>query len=139
MLQLNKLKKGRVMNIQESAEMYLETILILSKKSEFIRSIDIVNYTGYTKPSISRAVNLLRKNGYLNIDEKGHISLTTSGATIAKNIYERHCVLTDLLINIGVDEETSKQDACKIEHVISKKTFKKIKEHLALIKNMEGK
>lgn len=139
MLQLNKSKKGRVMNIQESAEMYLETILILSKKSDFIRSIDIVNYTGYTKPSISRAVNLLKKNGYLNIDEKGHITLTTSGATIAKNIYERHCVLTDLLINIGVDEETSKQDACKIEHVISKKTFKKIKEHLTVIKNMEDK
>ena len=139
MLQLNKSKKGRVMNIQESAEMYLETILILSKKSDFIRSIDIVNYTGYTKPSISRAVNLLKKNGYLNIDEKGHITLTTSGATIAKNIYERHCVLTDLLINIGVDEETSKQDACKIEHVISKKTFKKIKEHLTVLKNMEDK
>lgn len=139
MLQLNKSKKGSVMNIQESAEMYLETILILSKKSDFIRSIDIVNYTGYTKPSISRAVNLLKKNGYLNIDEKGHIVLTTSGATIAKSIYERHCVLTDLLINIGVDEETSKQDACKIEHVISKKTFKKIKEHLTVLKNMEDK
>lgn len=115
------------MNIQESAEMYLETILILLKKSDIIRSIDIVNYTGYTKPSISRAVNLLKKNGYLNIDEKGYITLTSSGEEIAVNIYERHCVLTDVLLKLGIDETTARQDACKIEHVISKETFDKIK------------
>ncbi|HNZ40635.1 MAG TPA: metal-dependent transcriptional regulator [Clostridia bacterium] len=118
------------MNIQESAEMYLETILILSKKSDTVRSIDIVNYTGYTKPSISRAVNLLKKNGYLNIDEKGYITLTASGESIAKNIYERHCVLTDVLLKMGIDDKTAKQDACKIEHVISEETFNKIKEYL---------
>jgi len=95
-----------------------------------IRSIDIVNYTGYTKPSISRAVNLLKKNGYLNIDEKGYISLTASGEEIAINIYERHCVLTDVLLKLGIDEKTAKQDACKIEHVISNDTFNKIKEAL---------
>ncbi|HPB17232.1 MAG: metal-dependent transcriptional regulator [Clostridia bacterium] len=118
------------MNIQESAEMYLETILILLQTSDMIRSIDIVNYTGYTKPSISRAVNLLKKNGYLNIDEKGYISLTASGEEIAINIYERHCVLTDVLLKLGIDEKTAKQDACKIEHVISNDTFNKIKEAL---------
>lgn len=118
------------MNIQESAEMYLETILILLQTSDMIRSIDIVNYTGYTKPSISRAVNLLKKNGYLNIDAKGYISLTATGEEIAINIYERHCVLTDVLLKLGIDEKTAKQDACKIEHVISNDTFNKIKEAL---------
>ncbi len=118
------------MNIQESAEMYLETILILLKKSDMIRSIDIVNYTGYTKPSISRAVNLLKKNGYLNIDGKGYITLNPSGEAIARNIYERHCVLTDILVKLGVDEQIAKQDACKIEHVISDETFNRIKEVL---------
>lgn len=127
------------MNIQESAEMYLETILILSNKSDLVRSIDIVNYTGYTKPSISRAVNLLKKHGYLDIDEKGFITMTSTGSTIAKNIYERHCVLTDLLISIGVSKETAKQDACKMEHVISKETFKKIKVHLSNIKKPNNK
>ncbi|NLF35905.1 MAG: metal-dependent transcriptional regulator [Clostridiaceae bacterium] len=117
------------MNIQESAEMYLETILILSKQADQIRSIDIVNYTGYTKPSISRAVNLLKKNGYLEMDQKGFITLTKSGEEIAKSIYERHCVLTDLLIKIGVDEKTARHDACKIEHVISNDTFEKLKEY----------
>ena len=116
------------MTIQESAEMYLETILILLKKSEVIRSIDIVNYTGYTKPSISRAVNLLKKNGYLHIDEKGYITLTFSGEKIARDIYERHCILTDVLVTLGINEQTAKQDACKIEHVISDETFNKIKE-----------
>ena len=114
------------MNIQESAEMYLETILILLQTSDMIRSIDIVNYTGYTKPSISRAVNLLKKNGYLNIDEKGYISLTASGEEIAINIYERHCVLTDVLLKLRIDEKTAKQDACKIEHVISNTLLTKL-------------
>nr|HPJ75424.1 metal-dependent transcriptional regulator [Clostridia bacterium] len=101
----------------------------LSKQADQIRSIDIVNYTGYTKPSISRAVNLLKKNGYLEMDQKGFITLTKNGEEIAKTIYERHCVLTDLLIKIGVDEKTARHDACKIEHVISNDTFEKLKEY----------
>lgn len=124
------------MNLQESGEMYLETILILSKKHPAVRSIDVCNEMGYSKPSISRAMKLLREGGYILIDEAGYITLTDSGKKIAKKIYERHTVLTELLTALGVDEKTAAQDACRMEHVISDKTFSAIKRHRKL---MSGK
>ncbi len=118
-----------IMHIQESGEMYLETILVLTEKNMQVRAIDIVNHTGYSKPSISRAVGLLKKDGLIEIDQSGHISLTGSGEKIAKRIYERHKFLTDFLVAIGVDKESAAIDACKIEHHISDITFEKIKEY----------
>ena len=119
------------MQLLESGEMYLETIYVLSQRQEFVRSIDVVNYTGYSKPSVSRAVNLLKDNGYIDIDDIGHITLKESGLAVAENIYERHTTLTQLLCKLGVSEETASADACKIEHVISGETFEKIKNYLA--------
>lgn len=116
------------MGIHESGEMYLESILVLHKKQGVLRSIDIVNHTGYSKPSISRAVNLLRKNGYICVDGDGFITLTESGRVLAEKIYERHGVLTEFLKSIGVSDETASEDACKIEHVISDETLNCIKE-----------
>ena len=116
------------MHLQESGEMYLETILVLSKKMEHVRSIDISKYMNFSKPSVSRAVNLLKKENYLNIDEYGYITLSESGKAVADEIYERHLVLTGLLIKIGVSEEVAEQDACPVEHYISAETFEKIKE-----------
>ena len=95
----------------------------------FVRSIDVANYTGYSKPSVSRAVNLLKDNGYISINDDGHISLEKPGLDVAQNIYERHTILTRMLCTIGVSEETAAADACKMEHVISKETFDKIKEY----------
>lgn len=117
------------MQLLESGEMYLETIYILSQKMNFVRSIDVANYTGYSKPSVSRAVNLLKDNGYINIDDDGHITLQKTGFAVAANIYERHTILTKMLCTIGVSEETAAADACKMEHVISEETFEKIKEY----------
>lgn len=118
------------MQLLESGEMYLETIYVLSQKQNTVRSIDVANYTGYSKPSVSRAVNLLKDNGYISIDDDGHIKLEQTGLEVAENIYERHTILTKMLCKIGVDEETASADACKMEHVISEITFEKIKEHL---------
>lgn len=118
------------MNLQESGEMYLETILILSEKKNDVRSIDICEEMGFSKPSISRAIHLLKDGGYLDIDENGYITLTDLGREIAEKIYERHRVLTALFMGLGVDEETASEDACRIEHVISDKTFKAIKKHM---------
>lgn len=118
------------MNLQESGEMYLETILILSEKKNSVRSIDICDEMGFSKPSISRAMHLLKDGGYLDIDENGFITLTELGREIAEKIYERHKVLTALFVGIGVDEKTASEDACRIEHVISDKTFKAIKKHM---------
>lgn len=118
------------MQLLESGEMYLETIYVLSQQQNYVRSIDVANYTGYSKPSVSRAVNLLKDNGYISVDDEGHIRLEKSGLDVATNIYERHTMLTKLLCSLGVNEETASTDACKIEHVISPETFKKIKEHL---------
>ena len=115
------------MGIHESGEMYLESILILREKQGSLRSIDIVNYTGYSKPSISRAVNLLRESGYICIDEDGFITLTNAGESLAKKIYDRHGVLTEFLQSIGVSAETASADACKIEHDISDETLECIK------------
>ena len=118
------------MQLQESGENYLETILILSKKNARVRSIDIVNETGYSKPSISRAVNILKKNGYIKVDSLGYITLTESGNTIAKCIYERHTLLTDFFISLGVNKKTAAEDACRIEHIISEESFEEIKKYM---------
>ena len=116
------------MKIQESAENYLETILILSKKSSDVRSIDIVNELDFSKPSVSVAMKKLRENGYVNMDINGYITLTKTGLKIAETMYERHTLLANYLTSIGVDRETATQDACRIEHVISQQTFEKLRE-----------
>lgn len=118
------------MHLQESGEMYLETILILSKKSQFVRSVDVSEYMNFSKPSVSRAIGLLKSGGYINVDPSGYITLTDAGSEIACKIYERHNVLSEFLKNIGVDEETAAADACKIEHNISDKTFEALKKHI---------
>ena len=118
------------MNLQESGEMYLETILVLSQKKSDVRSIDICEEMGFSKPSISRAIHLLEDGGYLSIDNSGYITLTDLGREIAEKIYERHQVLSAFFMAIGVDEETAVDDACRIEHVISDKTFSAIKTHI---------
>ncbi len=116
--------------LQESGENYLETILILKNKNGNVRSIDIANELGYTKPSISRAMTILKNAEYITIDDStGYISLTDSGYNIAKTMYERHEILSSYLISIGVSPETATQDACRIEHVISQETFEKIKQN----------
>ena len=114
--------------IQESGEMYLETILILSKHLPTVRSIDVANYMSYSKPSVSRGVGILKEDGHVIIDDSGFLTLTASGSAIAEKIYERHLVLTDLLERIGVTPETAAADACRVEHVISDETFEKLKE-----------
>lgn len=117
------------MAIQESGEMYLETIYVLSQSSSTVRAIDIGDQMGYSKPSVSRALRLLRDEGLVIKDPDGYIKLTKAGETHAKRIYERHTVLTQVLIDLGVDEETAAKDACRIEHYISDKTFDAIKAH----------
>lgn len=119
------------MAMLESGEMYLETIYILSQKSTSVRGIDVGEYMGFSKPSVSRAVGLLKKEGLVVIDESGYIKLTEAGEKKAQSIYDRHTVLTKLFINLGVDEETAVNDACRIEHYMSDKTFEAIKAHMA--------
>lgn len=116
--------------MRESGEMYLETIYILSKNTPLVRSIDVGTYMGYSKPSVSRAIGLLKKDGLVTTDDKGFLKLTKLGEKNAKVIYERHMLLSQMLMNIGVDEETATQDACRIEHYISQKTFDAIKKHV---------
>lgn len=118
------------MHLQESGEMYLETIYILSKSQPTIRSIDIVEYMGYSKPSVSRAVGLLKNGGYILVDEGGFITLTDEGRQVAERMYERHTLLSDLLIRLGVDPKVASEDACKMEHVISSESFEAIKRHM---------
>lgn len=118
------------MPMQESGEMYLETIYILSLRSSAVRSVDVGEYMGFSKPSVSRAIGLLKKNGLVQTDELGFLKLTAAGEAEAKKIYERHTVLTQLLINLGVDEKTAADDACRIEHYISEQTFDAIKAHM---------
>ena len=121
------------MNLQESGEMYLETIYILSQKSSSVRAIDVGEYMGYSKPSVSRAVGLLKQGGYVTADADGHLRLTEAGLEIAEKMYERHTMLTDFLTQLGVDRETASEDACKIEHYISDKTFEAIKNHATTV------
>ena len=117
------------MNLQESGEMYLETIYILSKQKPYVRSVDVGEYMGYSKPSVSRAMGLLKNGGYVTADEDGYLALTETGLEVAAKIYERHTVLTDLLVRLGVDKKTATEDACRIEHVISDESFQAIKQH----------
>lgn len=119
------------MKIQESGEMYLEAILVLSKKSGFVRSIDVSEYLGYSKPSVSRAMGILRGGEYILMDKDGAITLTDSGREIAEKIYERHTVLSKLLMHMGVKEETATADACKMEHAISDESFEALKRYTA--------
>ena len=118
------------MVLQESGEMYLETIYILSKKSANVHSIDVVDYMGYSKPSVSRAVGILKKGGFLNMEADGRLTLTEAGEEVAKRMYERHTILTSVLTKLGVDPDTAVCDACKIEHDISDETFEAIKRHI---------
>lgn len=120
------------MQIHESAEDYLESILILTQQKGNVRSIDVAQFLGYSKPSVSRAVNLLRENGYITIDDGGHLKLTKSGLEIADRIYERHQFVTAWLISLGVDPEIARQDACRIEHAISSESFAALKAHYPL-------
>ena len=117
------------MHIQESGEMYLESIYVLSQTSPQVRSVDVGEYLGYSKPSVSRAVGLLKSGGYLVMDKDGSLSLTESGLAVAKKIYERHTLLTGLLQRLGVSKETAANDACKIEHAISDESFEAIKAY----------
>ena len=117
------------MAMLESGEMYLETIHVLSQQMACVRSIDIVNHMGYSKPSVSRAMGILKNDGYILIAPDGGITLTDSGKAVAMKIYERHLVLTNLLMSLGVDEQTATDDACRIEHYLSDKTFDAIKAH----------
>ena len=118
------------MNLQESGEMYLESILVLSKKKDRVRSIDVVEYMGFSKPSVSRAIGLLRGGGYVNMDTDGYLTLTEAGLEVASKIYERHSLLSSFLISLGVSEETADADACKIEHHISDESFAAIKQYV---------
>ena len=117
------------MSLQESGEMYLETILVLSQRSGFVRAIDIGEEMGYSKPSVSRAVGILRQGGYIHVAEDGGITLTEEGRAVAEKIYERHRLLSGFLISLGVDEKTAAEDACKMEHVISDASMEAIKRH----------
>ena len=118
------------MRLQESGEMYLETIYVLSKSRSIVRSIDVVEHMGYSKPSVSRAVGLLKQGGYLVVEDNGNLLLTDAGREIGEKIYARHKLLTELLIKLGVDPEIASEDACKMEHAISDATFNAFRRHL---------
>ena len=118
------------MNLQESGEMYLETIYVLKDEKPFVRAIDICEHMGFSKPSVSRAVGLLRSGGYISVDSDGHITLTDAGAEVAEKIYRRHKVLTELLTSIGVPHSTASEDACRIEHHISDESFAAIERYI---------
>lgn len=118
------------MQLKESGEMYLETIYVLSQRKGFVRSIDVGEEMGYSKPSVSRAVGILRDGGYITVAHDGGLHLTVAGLEVAQRTYERHTVLSEFFIRLGVDEETATNDACKIEHVISSSTFAALKKYL---------
>ena len=117
------------MQLQESGEMYLETIYVLSQTKPQVRAIDIADHLGYSKPSVSRAVGLLKKGQFISVDDNGFITLTPQGKNLALKIYERHTLISGFLIQLGVDKETALDDACKIEHVISDETFEALKNY----------
>lgn len=122
------------MALHESGQMYLEAIYVLLQKKEKIRAIDVGAYLGYSKPSVSRAVGILKEGEYISVDADGYISLSEAGKGIAEQLYERHTVLTNMLKNLGVDERTAAEDACRIEHVISDKSFEAVKKHFLQFK-----
>ena len=115
------------MNLQESGEMYLESIYVLTKENNYVRSIDVSDYMGFSKPSVSRAIGLLKSGGYVTVSDEGYLSLTDVGREVAEKIYARHELITAFLINLGVEGEVASNDACKIEHVISDESFEAIK------------
>ena len=117
------------MPMHESGQMYLEAIYVLLQTKEKIRAIDVGAYLGYTKPSVSRAVGLLKKSEHISVDADGYITMTPQGEQFAEQLYERHTVLTNMLMALGIDEETASEDACRIEHVISDKSFAAVKKH----------
>ena len=126
----NSTGKEAKMKLQESGEMYLETIYILSQDEREVHSVDVASEMGFSKPSVSRAVNLLKDNGYLNIDRDGTLTLTETGLEVAERIYERHRILSEVLMSLGVKKKTAVEDACRIEHVISAESFDQIKKHM---------
>lgn len=115
--------------MKESGEMYLESIYVLCSTKPAVRSIDVAEHMSYSKPSVSRAVGLLKKDGYIEVDKDGYITLTQLGKDTANKIFERHTVLTKMLVSLGVGEETASEDACRMEHVISEETFNAMKKH----------
>ena len=118
------------MRLQESGEMYIESIYVLNKKMGNVRSIDVCEHLGYSKPSVSRAMSLLKKGGFVSADKNGYLTLTDAGREVAEKMYQRHTILSELLISLGVSEETAIDDACKIEHHISDESFNAIKKYL---------
>lgn len=118
------------MPIQESGEMYIETIFILTKENDNVRSIDVCERMGYSKPSVSRAIGILKRNGYITVDSSGYISLTQRGIEVAERMYERHTILTKFLENLGVPQDIAVSDACKMEHILSDESFDAMKKHL---------
>ena len=118
------------MNLQESGQMYLETIYVLTSKSNSVRSVDVCEHMGFSKPSVSRAVGLLKEGGYITVDVDGFLHLTDIGKELAEKIYERHTILSSFLISLGVDEATAAEDACKMEHDISDVSLAAIKRHI---------
>ena len=120
------------MVLQESGQMYLESICVLSNTGKPVRSIDVSEYVGFSKPSVSRAIGLLKTGGYITVNKEGHLQLTEEGLRVAENIYEKHTLLTQFLIRLGVSEETASEDACKMEHIISDESFEAIKKHAGL-------
>ena len=122
------------MRIQESGEMYLETILRLSNNKPAVRAIDVGEEMGYSKPSVSRALGLLKNGGYITVDKDGHITLTDEGRSVAEKIYERHTLLSSFLVALGVDAETASEDACRLEHAISDVSFAAVKRFVENLK-----
>ena len=118
------------MQLQESGEMYLETIYLLTEENQNVRSIDVCEHMGFSKPSVSRAVGLLKAGGYISVDKDGYITLTEIGREVATKMYDRHKLLTDFLVSLGVDKQTATTDACKIEHHISDESFEALKRYI---------
>ena len=119
------------MQLQESGEMYLETIYVLTQEKTHVRSIDVCDHMGFSKPSVSRAIGLLKAGGYVNVDKDGYLRLTAVGLEVAKKMYDRHKLLSDFLISLGVPEAIATSDACKIEHHLSDESFEAIKKHVS--------
>lgn len=117
--------------LQESGQMYLESIYVLSKSNSGVHAVDVCEHMGYSKPSVSRAMSILKKDGYITVDGDGHIHLTERGLLVAESIYERHTLLTEMLTKLGVDPDIASVDACKIEHVLSDASFEAIKKHFS--------
>ena len=127
------------MPIHESGQMYLETIYILSQKSTYVRAIDVGEQLGFSKPSVSRALSILKRDGHVSVDDSGAITLTESGLAIAQTMYTRHTILSQMLMKLGVDEKTATEDACRIEHVISEKSFSAVRGHMEEVLNAHKK